>query len=226
MAHRVQKGNDKSVRVAICGDCHTVFTQYQHELQDLGYYLSLEPKVTDTDDRAFNSDIYIINMSELETAKQSLHDKKRPFLIYGIKDIPKNEQAASVFYDAVGYFIEAPSAENICLTIQLGLHHHREREEYLKRTQSITEKIENNRLNGVATGLLMGKTGLSADHIFDEIKAISRHKQQRVAHVANEIIQVLSSGEASTERKMGKAKPIRHLTRWLEENIFSKNNQQ
>lgn len=222
MARRVHKGNSKPLRVAVCGDHHTLFSRYQHELQDFGCHLYLEPKMTDTDDRIFNSDICIVNISELQAVKPLLLDRKLPFLVYGVKNIPKDEQAISVFYDAVGFFTQELSAERIFLTIQLGLNHHREREDYLKRTQDITEKIENNRLNGVATGLLMGKTGLSVDHIFDEIKATSRHKQRRVADVANEIIQVLSSEEASTERKMSKAKPIRHLARWLEENIFSK----
>ena len=59
--------------------------------------------------------------------------------------------------------------------------------------------------------------------IFDEIKTVSRHKQQRVSDVANKIIHSLSSEITSTEKKKIKPKPICNLTLWLEENIFNKN---
>jgi hypothetical protein len=223
MMRAVRKENSRLINVAICGIKSTVFAQYQQELQSVGYHLNFESKVADAD-IVSSSDICIVDVAELEPRIELLQDNSLPFLIYGIKELPTNEQIVSVFYDAVGYFVEEPSATSICLNIQLGLHRHRERENYSKRTQDITEKIESNRLNGIATGLLMGKTGLSADHIFDEVKAISRQKQRRISDVATEIIQVLSSEMMSTEKKMVKARPIRNLTRWLEENIFSKNN--
>jgi len=69
----------------------------------------------------------------------------------------------------------------------------------------------------------MGKTGLTSDRIFDEIKSISRNKQQRVADVAIEIIRVLSSDELKTpEMKIIRSKPIRNLSLWLEGTISGK----
>jgi AmiR/NasT family two-component response regulator len=222
MVRVVQKENNKPINVAICGIKSTVFAQYQQELQGIGYQLSFEPNVQEAG-RASGSDICIVDISALEPSNQLLQNKNLPFLVYGIKELPTNEQVVAVLYSAVGYFIEEPSASSICLNIQLGLHRHRERENYLRRVQDITIKIENNRLNGIATGLLMSKTGLSADYIFDEIKTVSRHKQQRVSDVANKIIHSLSSEITSTEKKKTKPKPICNLTLWLEENIFNKN---
>ncbi len=222
MVRVVRKENNKPIHVAICGIKSAVFAQYQQELQGIGYQLSFETNVQEAG-RVSGSDICIVDISALEPSNQLLQNKNLPFLVYGIKELPTNEQIVAVLYSAVGYFIEEPSASSICLNIQLGLHRHRERENYLRRVQDITIKIENNRLNGIATGLLMSKTGLSADYIFDEIKTVSRHKQQRVSDVANKIIHSLSSEITSTEKKKIKPKPICNLTLWLEENIFNKN---
>jgi len=221
MTRAVRKENSKPIYVTICGIESAVFEQYRQELQGVGYHLSFEKNVLEND-RVSGSDICIVDIAELEPSKQLLQNKNLPFLIYGIKELPTNEQIVSVFYDAVGYFVDEPSASSICLNIQLGLHRHRERVSYSKRVQDITEKIENNRLNGIATGLLMGKTGLSAEHIFDEVKSLSRNKQQRVADVASEIIKLLSNEIMSTEMKTTKTRPIRNLTLWLEENVFNK----
>lgn len=224
MTQTVRKENSKPINVILYGIKSPVFEQYQQQLQAIGYHLRFESKVTSVNQDQ-ESDICIVDAAELEPCGSLLQKRSLPFLIYGIQQLPNDEKALDIVYDAVGYFTDEPSANSLCLNIQLGLHRHRERELYFKRAKDISEKIENNRLNGIATGLLMSKTGLGAEEIFDEIKALSRRKQQRVSDVANEVIQVLSRDLHSTESKTAKSKPILNLTLWLEGNICSKSKQ-
>ncbi len=223
MTRTVRKEDSKPINVAVCGNKSSVFEQYRQELQDIGYDLRITPEVTNTTKHVSNSDILIVAATELELCQALFQNNNLPFLVYDIDRIPAETTVHDLYHEAVGYFVDAPSAKSICLNIQLGLQRHREREVYAKRMQDITEKIENNRLTGIATGLLMGKTGLSADHIFDEIKSISRSKQQRVADVATEIIRVLSHDEVETSKmKTIRTRPIRNLSLWLEGTVFGK----
>ena len=121
------------------------------------------------------------------------------------------------------YFVAELSVQSIILHVQLDLQRHRECENHLKRTQDIAEKIDNNHLNGIATGLLMSKTGLSSERFFDEIKSFSRNKQRRVVDVAGQIIQMLSDDVSNKSgTNIIKTKPIRSLSLWLEETVLCK----
>ena len=223
MARTVRKENSKPINVVVYGKKSSVFEQYQQELQGVGYDLKIAPKFTNTTQHVSSSDICIVAATELAFCQPFFQNTNLPFLVYDMDCGSNDTEIEDIYPDAVGYFVGEPSTKSICLNIQLGLQRHRERENYAKRMQDITDKIENNRLTGIATGLLMSKTGLAADQIFDEIKSISRKKQQRVADVATEIIRILSSDELKTpEMKIIRSKPIRNLSLWLEGNIFGK----
>jgi hypothetical protein len=223
MTRAVREVINKPINVVICGIKSSVFEQYQQELQGIGYHLTITPKIANVAQSISPADICIVDIAELEPGWTVFQNANLPFLVYGIDQLPSNAKMGDIFYDAVGYFVDEPSAQSIILQVQLGLQRHRERENHLKRTQDIAEKIDNNRLNGIATGLLMSKTGLSSERIFDEIKSFSRNKQLRVADVAGQIIQTLS-GDApkKSDTNIIKAKPIRNLSLWLEETVLCK----
>ena len=113
MMGAVRKGIDKPINVVICGIKSFVFEQYKQELQGIGYHLTITPKIANVAQYVSDSDICIVDIAELEPNRTVFQNTKLPFLIYGIGQLPSNAKMGETFYDAVGYFVDEPSAQNI-----------------------------------------------------------------------------------------------------------------
>ena len=176
------------VRVGIFGSETLAIAECANELHQAGYDLNFSSSLklrNESDD-----DIFIVGMSELSDADNLAHWKSTssPFLISGIDSLPNNIAVQEVLDRAVGFIRSTPILTEILLNLRLGLHLHHERSRHSKRIQNIETKIENNRVIGMAVGVLMNSYGESEQDIFDAIKSISRNKQRRISSVAHEII--------------------------------------
>jgi hypothetical protein len=178
----------RPVRVGIFGSEALALGECANELHQAGYDLnfcsSLQPR-NESDD-----DIFIVGMSEFYEPDNLAHWKSTPlpFLVSGIDSLPNNITVQELLDRAVGFIRSTPTLTEILLNLRLGLHLHHERSRHSKRIQNIETKIENNRVIGMAVGVLMNNYGESEQHIFDAIKTISRNKQRRISSVAHEII--------------------------------------
>lgn len=181
---------DRLIRVGIFGSEALALGECAIELNQAGYHLnfcssSLPRNEIETDD-----DIFIVGMSEFSNTDNLVHwtSTPSPFLILGIDRLPTKNVVQDVLDRAVGFIRSTPTLTEILLNLRLGLHLHHERSSHSKRIQNIETKIENNRVIGMAVGVLMSNYGESEEHIFDAIKSISRNKQRRISSVAHEII--------------------------------------
>lgn len=178
----------RPVRVGIFGTESHALSQCANELHQAGYDLNFSTSLTPSDHTT--DDIYIVGISELADNQKLKHWKNTsvPFLISGIDTLPNNIAMLDVLDSAVGFIRSAPTLTEILLNLRLGVHWHNERSNHSKRIHNIETKIENNRVIGMAVGVLMNNYGQSEQHVFDSIKAICRNKQRRISSVAQEII--------------------------------------
>ena len=128
MTRAARKERNKPIKIVTCGIKSFVFEQYREELEGIGYHLTITPKIANVPQYVSDSDICIVDIAELEPDRTVLQNIKLPFLIYGIEQLPSNTKVPDIFYDAVGYFVDEPSAQSVVLHVQLGLQRHRERE--------------------------------------------------------------------------------------------------
>lgn len=223
MAHIIRNEEQSPIYVSVFGAQVPKLQQLQQELSDFGYHLNFPNTPVNSAIKEHYSDIYMVDLPELEQSISALQANKLPFLVYGLDGLPKKESRLKLLYDAADYFVDTPSVDSIRLKVQLGLHRHRERQNHNNRVQKISEKIENNRLTGIATGLLISKTGLSPEEVFDKLKLVSRNKQRRVADVAKEIINILTS-DPYGGRDIASNGSIENLVKWLDETIVFRKN--
>lgn len=204
---------DRLVKVGIFGSEALALGECANELNQAGYHLNfsslLKPRKESDDD------IFIVGMSEFSNADNLAHWKNTPspFLISGIDSLPNNIAVQDVLDRAVGFIRSAPTLTEILLNLRLGLHLHHERSRHSKRIQNIETKIENNRVIGMAAGVLMNNYGESEQYVFDAIKSISRNKQRRISSVAHEII------TKHDRIYQADSKPVSSLQTWLTNNI-------
>tara|TARA_R110002153_G_scaffold107109_4_gene246912 strand:+ start:77166 stop:77816 length:651 start_codon:yes stop_codon:yes gene_type:complete len=176
------------IRVGIFGREALTLAECANELYQAGYDLNFSSSLksrNETDD-----DIFIVGMSEFSDTDKLAHwqSTPTPFLISGIDSLPCNTEVQYVLDRAVGFIRSSPTLTELLLNLRLGLHWHHERSRHSKRIQNIETKIENNRIIGMAVGVLMNNYSESEQHVFDSIKSISRKKQRRISSVAHEII--------------------------------------
>lgn len=209
----------RPIRVGIFGKEALALGQCADELHQAGYDLnfsaSLKPAKQAVDD------IYIVGISELKDADNLALWKSTPspFLISGIDTLPKNLAILDVLDNAVGLIRTSPTLTEILLNLRLGLHWHSERLSHSKRIHNIETKIENNRIIGMAVGVLMNNYGQSEQHVFDSMKSISRHKQRRISSVAHEIITKYDQINHTQENPTLSASSLQS---WLTNNITMK----
>ena len=76
---------------------------------------------------------------------------------------------------------------------------------YSQRVQGIDVKINNNRVNGVAIGMLMQQSGLLEQEVMTCLKSISRDKRRRMVDVSGDIIDkasLLDNTDLTTPAKL------------------------
>lgn len=178
------------IRVGIFGSETLALGECARELNQAGYDLNFSSSSKSRNEGESDDDIFIVGMSEFSDADNLAYwtGTLSPFLISGIDRLPTNIVVQDVLDRAVGFIRSTPTLTEILLNLRLGLHLHHERSSHSKRIQNIETKIENNRVIGMAVGVLMSNYGESEQHIFDAIKSISRNKQRRISSVAHEII--------------------------------------
>ncbi|HEC58087.1 hypothetical protein LCGC14_1273110 [marine sediment metagenome] len=206
------------VRVGIFGSEGLALHECANELHQAGYVLNFSSASQDETD----NDISIVGMSEFAHAGNITRWKNTPspFLISGIDSLPHGTAMSEVFNIAVGYIRSAPTLTEILLNLRLGLHWHHERRSHSERISNIETKIENNRIIGMAVGVLMTHYGKSEQYVFDSLKTISRNKQRRISSVANEII-AKHNEDTQTDKPDIRLKSS-DLHAWLTDNITMK----
>lgn len=207
------------INVGIYDDEKTIFHQYSDELSSGGYQLCFTPELTPLSIEESDADICIINIAKLEGDTDFLHETNTPFLVSGVSKQIINFAPNNIFKHSVGLISNDPSLEEICINIRLGLLRHDERKKYSDRIEGINEKFENNRITGIAIGLLMSSSGLLKEDILEDIKLISRKKQRRIPDVANEIISILQSNKDIDTNEINSRPKFKH---WLDKNISSR----
>lgn len=195
MARIIRKQENKPIYVSVFGTKASSLLQHQQALTATGCCLDFPTIPLELSIKDQPADIYIVDLIEIKQSQSLFQSETLPYLIYGLDDLPVDTTSLELLYNAVGYLADMPSVNSIRLNVQLGLQRFRERQNYSRRVQDISEKIENNRLIGIATGLLISKTGLAPEEVFEQLKQVSRNKQRRAVDVAEEIILALAVKE-------------------------------
>jgi len=166
-----------------------------------------------------NSDIYIVSLDLLKTFSEQFNalNISKPYLVAGDANLPSTGKGREFLFNSVGVVSSNPSFHDLILNIELGLSWHDERLKYGRRLDDFETKVENNRIIGVAVGIIMGRTNVSSyDKAFEYLRISSRNKQRRISDVAVEITTKL------TLEKHPEALAIdcvKDLEKWLEGNI-------
>jgi len=202
------------IKVGIFGSEALVLGECANELHQAGYVLNFSSSVKSRGES--DDDIFVVGMSEFSNADNLALWKNTaaPFLISGIDSLPHNLAVLDAMNSAVGYIRSAPTLTEILLNLRLGLHWHSERSSHSKRINNIESKIDNNRIIGIAVGVLMNNYGESEQYVFDALKVISRNKQRRISSVAQEIITKHNEYELTQKSSS--------LETWLANNITVK----
>tara|TARA_R110002049_G_scaffold295369_1_gene482710 strand:+ start:48 stop:698 length:651 start_codon:yes stop_codon:yes gene_type:complete len=209
----------RPVRVGIFGSEALAIGECANELHQAGYELNFSSSLKSRNES--DNDIFIVGMSEFSDADNLALWKSTPspFLISGIDNLPNNSAVLDALSSAVGYIRSTPTLTELLLNLRLGLHWHNERRSHSKRINNIESKIENNRIIGIAVGVLMNNYGESEQYVFDAIKAISRNKQRRISSVAHEII---TKHNERSQTDVNLKAPTSNLETWLTKNITVK----
>lgn len=211
-----QKSQDGTIVVGISAPHHLPYLQYDDELLKLGYQLThcncANSECVD------NPDICILSFEHLQDQSSAVINNLKthdvPFII-GLNDESSMENLTSHLQKAVGFLFGEPSLNQLALEIEVGLHIHRERTVHSRRVERVSTKIQNNRDIGVATGLLMAQTHLSALEVFAIMKTFSRNGRIRVATVAREIINLFEQRHPDLSNEM----KIENLPQWLADKL-------
>jgi len=166
-----------------------------------------------------NSDIYIVNLGELDAFSEQLDELNisKPYLISGDANLPSSSKDRELLFNSVGLVSSNPSFHDLILNIELGLSWHDERIKYGRRLNDFERKVENNRIIGVAVGIIMGRTNVSTyDKAFEYLRISSRNKQRRISDVAVEITAKLTPEKQPDTLAID---CIKDLECWLEDNI-------
>jgi len=211
-----QKYQDSAIVVGISNQHPHQYLKHDEELLKLGYQLIHCNCTGGTCDDM--PDIYILSLDHLQVASTAVIKKLKihdiPFIL-SLNDDSPVESLTGHLQKAVGFLFGEPSLHQLALEIEVGIQLHRERAVHSRRVERVSTKIQNNRDIGVATGLLMAQTHLSALEVFAVMKMFSRNKRVRIAGVAKEIIKLYEPNhpELTSEIK------IKDLHQWLSEKL-------
>ena len=176
------------INVNIYGVEASVFHQSKEQLLAMGYDLHFYPCCDQSTASELMADICIVDIAHLGKCGSILKQADTPYLVSGITASNETEMPLEVFKNSVGFLNGFPTASDMGINLSLGLQWHDEREKYSQRVQNIDEKINNNRTNGVAIGMLMQQSGLPEQEVMTCLKAISRDKRRRMVDVSGDII--------------------------------------
>ena len=217
-----QNHQESAIIVGISNSHPQPYLKHDEELLKLGYQLIHCKYYGGTSDDT--PDICILSLDHSQAPPTALIDNLQnqdiPFIL-SLNDESPVESLTGHLQKAVGFLFGEPSFHQLALEIEVGLQFHRERAVHSRRIERVSTKIQNNRDIGVATGLLMAQSHLSALEVFAVMKMFSRNKRVRIAGVAKEIIKLyeLNHPELTSEIK------IKDLHQWLSKKleIFSDN---
>jgi AmiR/NasT family two-component response regulator len=213
-----QKHQNAAIIVGISNPHPNPYLKHDEKLLKLGYQLRYCNCTDGTcDDRP---DICILSLDNLQVPSaaviNNLESNEIPFIV-SLNDNSPVESLAGHLQKVVGFLFGEPSLHQLALEIEVGLQLHRERAVHSRRVERVSTKIQNNRDIGVATGLLMAQSHLSALEVFAVMKMFSRNGRIRITAVAKEIIKLyeLNHPDLSNEIK------IEDLHSWMSEQLQS-----
>jgi len=177
-----------AINVDVYSENESEFRDPSEELRSLGYTLRFCNNLASFATLKNHPDICIVDVSKLSECHGELKSLSSPYLLSGADFLKENVVPSESFENSVGFINAEPSVSDICVNIQLGLLWHKEREHFSRRGQDIDEKISNNRITGIAVGMLMQKSGLAEGDVLNSLKSASRSKQRRMVDVSREII--------------------------------------
>jgi len=189
------------------------FLEHGNELESLGI------KLTDfvqyrTKPGAL--DLCIIPSDEVKSPTshimEHIQEHDIPFIVSLTSSTPELSLEDTI-HRAVGFIYGQPSVHQFALELELGLHLHRERKFNRRRVEHSATKINNNRVIGVATGLLMAKADMNSIEVFDTLKLFSRSNQVRISSVAEKIVAI------HEEKQCLATTVIQDLSEWLNEMV-------
>jgi uncharacterized protein YeeX (DUF496 family) len=185
----------KVVSVDVYGMGLSALKSFKEELLTLGYALRFSADISASNNPPY-PDVCIIDVSMLSSSKEIIQALPFPYLVSGMNLTQTHHQSSELLDNSVGFINGNPSVADICVNIRLGMLWNKERANFSKRAQDIDQKITNNRITGVAIGILMHKTGLSEEQVLDVIKSVSRDKQRRMVDVSIEVISTVNQPES------------------------------
>ena len=166
-----------------------------------------------------NSDIYIVSLDLLKAFSEKFngHNINKPYLVAGDTNLPSAGKDRDFLFNSVGVVASNPSFHDLILNIELGLSWHDERLKYGRRLDDFEKKVENNRIIGVAVGVIMGRTNVSTyDEAFECLRVASRNKQRRISDVAVEITTKMTPENREAVKDCD---CIESLELWLESHV-------
>ncbi len=176
------------INVNVYGVEASVFHQSKEQLLTMGYDLHFYPCCHQATGSELKADICIVDIARLAVCGSLFKQADTPYLISGITASNEAELPVEAFKNSVGFLNGFPTASDTSISLSLGLQWHEEREKYSQRVQDIDVKIHNNRVNGVAIGMLMQQSGLLEQEVMTCLKSISRDKRRRMVDVSGDII--------------------------------------
>jgi len=202
-------GNDgAAINVDVYSADESEFRRSSEELKSLGYMFRFCNDLASFLKPKNHPDLCIVDVSKIDECHGELKSLSKPYLLSSTDFLKGNTVPSESFENSVGFINTAPSVSDICVNIQLGLLWHKEREHFSRRGQDIDEKIRNNRITGIAVGMLMQRSGLAEDDVLHSLKSASRSKQRRMVEASCEIIGDLDK----TSKALGS---IDDLKKWL-----------
>lgn len=204
------------INVNIYGVEDSVFHQSKKQLLTMGYDLHFYHCCHNAEASEVKADICIVDIARLDKCGNLFKQAGTPYLISGINASNETELPAEALKNSVGFINGLPTASDTGINLSLGLLWHEEREKYSQRIQDISEKINNNRTNGLAIGMLMQQSGLPEPDVMTCLKSISRDKRRRMVDVSGDIIDKASLLDKANLTTLAK------LKNWLELAIKSR----
>jgi AmiR/NasT family two-component response regulator len=201
------------INVGVSTEQKCAFLEQENELQSLGIRLT---DFVEQRTKPDTFDICIVPSDEVKTSTSGImsyieqHDI--PFIVSLTSTTPE-VSIENTIHRAVGFIYGQPTVHQFALELELGLHLYRERKFNRRRVEHTETKINNNRVIGVATGLLMAKADMNSLEVFDTLKLFSRSNQVRISSVAEKIIAI------HEEKQCTATTVIQDLTEWLNEMV-------
>jgi len=200
--------NGAAINVDVYSAEGSVFKRSYEELLSLGYTFRFCNDLASFVKPETHPDLCIVDVSKLDECHDELKSLSKPYLVAGVDFHKDYELPSESLENSVGFINAAPSVSDICVNIRLGLLWHKEREHFSLRGKNIDEKINNNRITGIAVGMLMQKSSLAEEDVLNCLKATSRNKQRRMVDASCEVI-------GNIEKSNEALNSLEDLKQWL-----------